>query len=102
RREKPVRKPAPAAARRQSPPKRVTKPVPTAVRSEAATARADAILAALKRNDGLGTSKVLRAAMPKEPGLNEEQRDDAYRNTMTRLKSRGLINRTGDTWSLVG
>jgi hypothetical protein len=98
----PSRRVTAAKPRRQSPPARVTKPTQVGPRAELAAARDQAILSALKRNDGLGTSKLLQAAMPKEPGLNAEQKDDAYRNTMTRLKNKGLIGRTGDTWSLVG
>lgn len=66
------------------------------------TAREDAIMSLLHRNDGVATSAMLRKAMPKEPDLTEEQRDAAYRNTMSKLKHRGVLGRTGDTWSLVG
>jgi len=27
--------------------------------------------------------------------------DMAYRNTMSKLEAKGLVDRTGDTWSLV-
>jgi len=89
-------------APRQSPPARVTKPAQTGPRADTAAAREEAILTALKRNDGVASSKILRAAMPKEPKLDDDQRTAAYRNCLHRLKVKGLIDRTGDTWSLVG
>lgn len=73
-----------------------------APRSEPTIERDEAILDALRRNDGMAVARDLQRAMPKESGLTDEQRDAAYRNSMSRLKARGLIGRTGDTWSLVG
>ena len=70
--------------------------------SEATAPRDAAILDYLKLHDGIATRKLLKAAMPKEVGLSEEQRQAAYRNTMSRLKAKGLVDRTGDTWSMVG
>jgi hypothetical protein len=64
--------------------------------------RSDAILKFLRSNNGLGTNAQLRKAMPKEPGLTDDQRDMAFRNTMTKLRTKGLVARTGQTWSLVG
>lgn len=91
RRVKAVRKPAKVAKVRQSSPP-----------SDAAMAREQAILTTLKRNDGVASSKLLRAGMPKEAGLTDDQRTAAYRNCLHRLKVKGMIDRTGDTWSLVG
>lgn len=67
-----------------------------------AAARDAAILKCLERTEGIAKFSLLKAAMPKEPDLDAAQQDDAYRNTMTRLKKKGLIGRTGDVWSLVG
>ena len=64
-------------------------------------ARDEAILTALKRL-GMTRRDKLITCMPKEPGRSEEQRQVAFRNTLTRLKVKGLIDRTGDIWSLVG
>jgi len=70
-------------------------------RPASSSPRLEAVLRFLRANNGLGTSKQLRAAMPSEPGLNDAQREDAYQNTMTKLRVKGLVARTGDTWSLV-
>ena len=95
-----ARPPQPRRKAASRPP--ASKPTTPTAAADVVEARDAAIRTALKRNDGLATSKLLRAAMPKEPSMNDEQRDDAFRNTMTRLKRKGEIDRTGDTWSLVG
>ena len=95
-----ARSPQPRRKAASRPP--ASKPTTPTAAADVVEARDAAIRTALKRNDGLATSKLLRAAMPKEPSMNDEQRDDAFRNTMTRLKRKGEIDRTGDTWSLVG
>jgi hypothetical protein len=73
-----------------------------AVERANAAARSDAVVAFLRRNAGVATSKALRAAMPSEPQLTDEQRTRAFSNTLTRLKAKKILGRTGDTWSLVG
>ncbi len=100
RRLKSARRPAATSTRKSKPSRRSIGP--DSRRLAETNVRQNAVLDYLKRHDGIATRTVLKAAMPKEPGLNDEQRDAAYRNTMTRLKAKGLIDRTGDTWSLVG
>ncbi len=74
--------------------------VPTSENRALSQARMDAVLKALRMNGGVSTSKQLRAVMPKEPTLTEKQRAAAFSNTMTRLKGKGVVGRTGDTYSL--
>lgn len=87
---------------KQGPGRRVARSLPKREATDLVKAREDAILTGLKRQGGMATSKVLRAMMPKESELNDDQRDAAYRNTLTKLKQRGVIGRTGDTWSTTG
>lgn len=67
-------------------------------------ARDKAIFAALNRNGGLAMIRTLRLAIPatdpaaKTPAL----RDEAIKNALFRLKAKGKVERTGDTWSIVG
>lgn len=108
----PAEKPARLALRAAPKPKRtVRRPrksrIAKAVQPQAKTfaqsaARDEAILGALRRSHGVGTSKDLKAALPKEAGQSDEQRRAAFSNTMTRLKNTNRVGRTGDTWSLVG
>jgi hypothetical protein len=72
-----------------------------AVHDVATRDRDEAILKALRRNGGVGTAKEIRKGMP-SAGMTDEQAAKAFGNAMHRLKSQGLVNRTGHTWSLVG
>lgn len=95
-RAKPVIKATPPGRRQRA--RRVQ---PRGVTTEVA-ARDEAILTFLRKRDGMARSETIRAAMPHEAGLTEQQQDAAYRNALSRLKTKHLIDRTGDTWSLVG
>jgi hypothetical protein len=87
-----------------------TSPAPSIA---AVTAKVDAdiiksrdaeILRLINVNNGVATMSELRARFPKRDpaAADEHQRDEALRNSLLRLKARGLIARTADTWSLVG
>lgn len=65
-------------------------------------AREAAVLGALKRSGGMAMGRDLLAAFVREPGWDEGQRKGAFRNTMTKLKAKGIVGRTGETWSLIG
>lgn len=83
-------------------PKAVTHaPEPEAGAASETAARDEALLVALRRNGGVGTAKELRKAIASK-GLTEEQVGKAVANSMYRLKQRGLVDRTGHTWSLSG
>lgn len=60
-------------------------------------ARDAAIMKALET--GEKNAMQLQAVMPPEPGLTPEQRSDAYRNAMTRLRVKGLIRPTDNGWA---
>lgn len=64
--------------------------------------RDQAILRYLRLHDGVAAAEQLKAAMPKEPTLTNDQADTAFRSALLRLKAKGAIDRTGTTWSLVG
>lgn len=86
--------------------RKVSKPrqVVTRTRSTGGAQQAyeDAILKHLRRHGGVAMGKELRAAMPKVDGLDDEKRAKALQNALYRLKVKGEIARTGQTWSLVG
>lgn len=61
-------------------------------------ARDNAILERLNR--GPSHFAELRDAMPKEPGLSDEQRTRACANALTRLRLKKQIKQTEDRWAL--
>lgn len=94
--------PVPAPVERRTTTRRTTtRRTEKATNSSEVDARGELLLAALRRNGGVGTAKELRKAIPAK-GLTDEQVGKAFTNAMYRLKSRGLVDRTGHTWSLNG
>lgn len=65
-------------------------------------ARDAAILKYLRNHDGVASTEQLKSALPKEPALTADQFGAALHAALVRIKAKGLIGRTGDTWSLVG
>ena len=61
-------------------------------------ARDDAIRKALK--SGPKRTSVLLGHMPEEPGQTLEQREDALRNALTRLRLKKQIAIVGEGWAL--
>lgn len=59
------------------------------------------VLAIMRRNGGVATTKELRKHMKRE-FPNDEQHETMVRNTMTKLRYGGHVGRTGDTWSIIG
>lgn len=82
-------------------PLRVVRPRATTDRRKVTPAgssdREEAVLRQLRRNSGVATGKELRAALR----ITEDD-NKAFQNALTRLKGKGAIARTGQTWSLVG
>lgn len=77
-------------------------PAPPRLSQGVPNVRERALLTFLRLGAGFASSKELRKAMPHEPDLTTpKQRGDAFRNTVYKLKQKGQIGRTGDTWSLV-
>lgn len=95
-----AQEPAPVE-RRTTARRTTTRRTEKATNSSEVDARGELLLAALRRNGGVGTAKELRKAIPAK-GLTDEQVGKAFTNAMYRLKSRGLVDRTGHTWSLNG
>ncbi len=62
----------------------------------------EAVLSFLRKHNGVARFKELIAVMPKEPGQSDAQRESGCRNAVQRLRVKGVIGRTGDTWSLAG
>jgi hypothetical protein len=67
-------------------------------------ARDKALLACLDRHGGIATMSQLRSALPvTDPARDDEaQRDQAVTFALRRLRLKGVLARTGDTWSRVG
>lgn len=67
-------------------------------------ARDAAVLESIRRIGGVGTIRDLRLRFPKaDPAAgNPSTLDEALRNSLSRLRSKGLIGRTADSYSLVG
>jgi hypothetical protein len=63
-----------------------------------------AVLDAIRRIGGVGTIRDLRLRFPKaDPAAGSPSTlDEALRNSLSRLRSKGLIGRTADSYSLVG
>lgn len=76
---------------------------PDSVRSENAAIeeRDHSIMKALREAGGLASSRTLRRSITFDASMSESQQGAAFRNTVQRLKKKGLIDRTGNTWSLV-
>jgi hypothetical protein len=76
---------------------------PVKVDAAIVEARDRAVLAALNRNGGLAMIRTLRKALPPgDPATTPAAVDDAVKNALLRLKAKGQVERTGDTWSIVG
>jgi hypothetical protein len=57
----------------------------------------------INRQGGLASGKQLQSALAKhDASLKGEALDTALANALTRLRLKKAIERTGDTWSLVG
>lgn len=69
-------------------------------RSAAVQVREQAILRIMRANGNVATFREVKARMPREQGQSDEQREDAVRNTMQRMKNNGVLGRTGQTWSI--
>lgn len=70
---------------------------------EIVEARDRAVLAALNRNGGLAMIRQLRGALPAgDPVKGSPVEETAISNALVRLKAKGKVARTGDTWSIVG
>lgn len=66
-------------------------------------ARDKAVQRFLERHDGVARQKELLAAIPADdPAKTPDAKADALKQALTRLRFKGAIGRTGDTWSLVG
>ena len=77
----------------------------TAKLDAAVVTRRDAeLLRLLNVNNGVITLHELRRRFPpqSDPATDAAAKEEALKNTLLRLKARGLIARTADTWSLVG
>jgi len=86
------------------PPKKVTPIVATKVTVDVVEARDEAILKAINRAGGLVFAHRLRGVLPAtDPAAaDEDQAEQAITLALHRLKAKGVLARTGDTWSLVG
>lgn len=62
------------------------------------------ILSALNRRGGLAMVHQLRRELPVgDPARSDDdQADQAVKNSLMRLKAKRKVARTGDTWSIVG
>lgn len=65
-------------------------------------ARDQAVLRYLRLHHGVAEAEDLKAAMPQEPALTNDQALTAFRSALVRLKAKGVIDRTGTRWHLVG
>lgn len=64
-------------------------------------ARDQAVLRYLRLHHGVAEAEDLKAAMPQEPALTNDQALTAFRSALVRLKAKGVIDRTGTRWQLV-
>jgi hypothetical protein len=88
---------------RDDPPATVVSPSTKPVSLDTVEARDKALLACIDRNGGLALMSQLRGALPKgDPANADGTRDQAVKHALTRLKLKGILGRTGDTWSRVG
>ena len=62
--------------------------------------RERAIVRIMRANGNVSTGKELRDRMPREEGMDDEEHSSMVRNTLTKMRVKGLVGRTGDTWSL--
>ena len=78
--------------------------VPIKVSVDVVAARDAAILDAINRAGGLVFVHRLRGVLPAtDPAAaDEDQAEQAITLALHRLKAKGVLARTGDTWSLVG
>lgn len=66
-------------------------------------ARDAAILRFLERHDGVASHKDLIGALPTDdPAKTLDAKKEALKLALMRLRAKHLIDRTADTWSLVG
>lgn len=81
------------------------KGLPSVPRDPAAVveARDEAVLRFLNRHDGVATHKALLAALPADdPATTPDAKALALKQALARLRFKGVIDRTSDTWSVVG
>lgn len=98
--------PSPVSKALPSKPVAPASPVAAPLKTDDRTieARDAAVLESIRRIGGVGTIRDLRLRFPKaDPAAgNPSTLDEALRNSLSRLRSKGLIGRTADSYSLVG
>jgi hypothetical protein len=83
------------ATDREKQPREPRRPKASRAAVSTGSIRQDDILKALRNAGGVATGKELRAK------LKIASDDVGFQNALTQLKGRGVIGRTGSTWSLI-